>query len=209
MAGISSVKAETRLVSLRSIPAIVPTNEEEKQQLADDLTRMGCEGLLAEPWAMKSEALVRKFLHPCPNEWEGTIRRLLEQWTMDLWAEVYSFRKEGRMKARRTDTWINGKFNSSINPKDRYTMSDCVDLRKRRVLEFVIPILYPEKWGRVTKEIVNTIFGAAREYKVSWRQMIQEVVGHLVSNLEKEKASPISPYLFHFYYRNECLRGKR
>ena len=38
--------------------------------------------------------------------------------------------------------------------------------------------------------------------------MIQEVVEHLVSNLEKEKASPISPYLFYLYYRNECLRGE-
>ena len=32
------------------------------------------------------------------------------------------------------------------------------------------------------------------------------MVGHLVSNLEKEKATPISPYLFHLYNRNECLR---
>ena len=91
MASTSSVKAETHPVSLRSIPAIVPTHEEEKQQLADDLTKMGCEGLLAEPWAMKSEALVWEFLHPCSNEWEGTIRRLPEQWMADRWAEVYSF----------------------------------------------------------------------------------------------------------------------
>ena len=34
------------------------------------------------------------------------------------------------------------------------------------------------------------------------------MVGHLVANLEKEKASPISPYLFHLYYNNECLRGE-
>ena len=27
-----------------------------------------------------------------------------------------------------------------------------------------------------------------------------------MSNLEKGKASPISPYLFHIYNRNECLR---
>ena len=41
---------------------------------------------------------------------------------------------------------------------------------------------------------------------MNWGQIIQEVVGHLVSNLEKEKATPISPYLFHLYNRNECLR---
>ena len=113
------------------------------------------------------------------------------------------------MRARRTDTWINGKFDSSINPKNGYAASDYVDPRERRVLEFVVPILYPEKLDRVTKEIGNTIFGAlAGEYKMNWGQMIQEVVGHLVSNLEKGKASPFSPYLFHLYYKNECLRGE-
>ena len=34
------------------------------------------------------------------------------------------------------------------------------------------------------------------------------MVGKLVSNLEKEKPSPISSYLFHFYHRNECFRGE-
>ena len=91
MAGTSSIKAETRLVSLRSIQAVVPKNDEEKLQLAEDLTKMGCEGLLAEPWVMKSKAMVWEFLHPRSNEREGTIRQLPELWTTDLWAEVYSF----------------------------------------------------------------------------------------------------------------------
>ena len=104
MAGSSLIKAEARPVSLRSVPAIVPTKDEEKQQMANDLTKMGYEGLLAEPQAMKSKAIVWEFLHPRSNEWEGTIWRLLEQWTADLWTEVYSFWKERRMRARRTDT---------------------------------------------------------------------------------------------------------
>ena len=83
-----------------------------------------------------------------------------------------------------------------------------VDPRERRVLEFVIPILYLEKLNRVTKTMGNTIFGAlSGVWKVSWGQVIQEVVGQLVSNLEKGKPSSISPYLFHLYNRNECLRG--
>ena len=103
---------------------------------------------------------------------------------------------------------MDSKFDFSINPKDGHAMSDCIDPRERRVLEFIVPILYPKKLGKITKEIGNTIFGAlAGEYKVSWDQLIQEVVGHLVANLEKEKVSPISPYLFHLYHRNECLRG--
>src|SRR5665811_2337856 len=207
MASSSQLKMEQRAVSLRSVPAVVPTDEEEKQQLADDLTKMGCEGLLAQPWAMKSEALVREFLQPRSNEWEGTLRRLPELWMADKWAEVYSFRKAGRLKARRTDTWVDGKFQSPINSKDGHSVEDCIDPRERRVLEFIVPILYPEKLGRVMKEIGNTIFGSlAGEYKVSRGQVIGEVVDKLVSILVKRKPTLVSPYLFHLYSKFECLR---
>ena len=111
------------------------------------------------------------------------------------------------MQAGRTETWINGKFKTSVNPKDGQVVSDSIDPRKRRVLEFVILILYPEKPGRVTKEIGNTIFGAlSGEYKVSWRQVIHEVVNKLISVLGKRKPTPVSPYLFHLYSKFECLR---
>ena len=36
---------------------------------------------------------------------------------------------------------------------------------------------------------------------------MQEVIGKLVSALEKGKPSPILSYLFHLYHRNECLRS--
>ena len=49
MAGTSSVKAETRTIALKSVPAKVPIDEDKKLNLAVDLTKMGCEGLLAEP----------------------------------------------------------------------------------------------------------------------------------------------------------------
>ena len=83
--------------------------------------------------------------------------------------EVYNFRKEGRKRAGRINKWVEGKFKSSINPKDGHIVSDYVDPRERRVLEFIVPIMYLEKPNMVTKEVGNTIFGAlAREYKVNW-----------------------------------------
>ena len=79
-------------------------------------------------------------------------------------------------------------------------MSDCIDPREKRVLEFVIPILYPKKLNRVTKEVGNTVFGAlSGEYKVSWGQVLHKVVDKLVSVLGKRKPIPVSPYLFHLY----------
>ena len=73
----------------------------------------------------------------------------------------------------RIDRWIDGKFGSPINSKDGHVVDDCIDPREKRVLEFVVPILYLEKQNRITTEVGNTIFGAlAREYKVNWRQVI-------------------------------------
>ena len=50
-------KVEVPSVSLRSVVPVVPKNEEEKRQLVEDLTRMGCEGVLAQPWGLKSEEM--------------------------------------------------------------------------------------------------------------------------------------------------------
>ena len=121
--------------------------------------------------------------------------------------EVYGFKKEGQTVAGRTNRWINGKLRSPINSKDGHTINDCVNTWKRRILEFIVPIIYLEKPKQVSKVVGNTIFGSlSGKYKVNWGQVIHEVVHRLVAHLEKRKPSPISPYLFHLYSRNECLK---
>ena len=138
------------------------------------------------------------------------MRRDPERWTTESWAEVYSFAKEGRGQASRMDKFMDSKFSIQINPKDRHIVADCVDPRKRRVLEFVVPILYLEKPNRITMTVGNTIFGAlSGTRKVSWGLIIQELVEKLISGLEKGKPSPISSYLFYHYNRFECLRRKK
>ena len=62
--------------------------------------------------------------------------------------------------ARRTDRLIEGKLRTSINPKDAHVIGDYVNPRERRVLEFIVLILYQEKPGRITLTVGNTIFGA-------------------------------------------------
>ena len=143
--GVCAVKLEIPSVSLQTVAPSISQDKEEKEQLLQDLTRMGCEGLLKEPWTLKNRAMVQEFLQPRSNQWEGTIRRLPDQWTADSWAEVYGFQKEGRTVAGRIDPWINGKFWSPINSKDGHAVDDCMNPRKRRILEFVVPIIYLEK----------------------------------------------------------------
>ena len=40
-------------------------------------------------------------------------------------------------------------FFGRVNPKDGYVVADCKDPRVKRVLEFLVPLLYPEKPTRV------------------------------------------------------------
>ena len=115
---------------------------------------------------------------------------------MDSWAEVYNFWKEDKKRARRTEKWMDGKFKTTINPKDGHTVNNCIDPRERRVLEFIIPILYLEKPNRVTKKVGNTIFGALYgEYKVSWGQVLHKVIDKLVSVLRKGKVCTCFPFI--------------
>ena len=62
--------------------------------------------------------------------------------------------------ASRIDRFINKKFSTWVNPKDGYAVADCKEARVRRVLEFLVPLLYPEKPTTVTITVGNTIFGA-------------------------------------------------
>ena len=78
----------------------------------------------------------------------------------ESWVEVYNFAKEGRGQASRIDKYVDGKFSIQINPKDGHVVADCVDPKERKVLEFVVPILYPKKPNRITVTVGNTIFGA-------------------------------------------------
>lgn len=105
----------------------------------------------------------------------------------------------------RADKYATGKFRGPPNSKDGYAISDCIDDRHRRVLVFVIPILYPEKPIRVTVMVANTIFGAMEGRVVRWGKVIGDVVAKLAGHVAKSKYSPISPYLYHLYHHKEVL----
>lgn len=65
-----------------------------------------------------------------------------------------------------------------MDPKDGYPISECLVTLKKRVLEFLIPILYLEKPTRVTMIVGNTIFGSlSDDCLVDWGKVIREVVG--------------------------------
>ena len=56
-----AVKVEMQMVSLRFVVHAVPKDEGEKLQLIEVVSWIGCEGLLAQPWSLRSEDMVREF----------------------------------------------------------------------------------------------------------------------------------------------------
>ena len=49
-------------IPLKNVAPAISKRESELKELIEDLTRMGCEGLLVKPWNMRSEAILKEFL---------------------------------------------------------------------------------------------------------------------------------------------------
>jgi hypothetical protein len=109
--------------------------------------------------------------------------------------------------AGRKDEYVKDCFQALPSPKDRYTIKDCTDPRHKRLLAFLVPILYPEKPNQITVTMGNTIFGALNGgRKVNWARIISNLVVQLAARVGKSRASPICPFLYHLYERKELLR---
>ena len=97
-------------------------------------------------------------------------------------------------------------FLSRVNSKDGYAVVDCKEPRAKKVLEFLVPLLYPKKSTRVTITVRNTIFGAlSGERMVDWGVVLKDLVQRLLSGMGRSKATPICLYVFHLYQAHELL----
>ena len=95
---------------------------------------------------------------------------------------------------------MEGKFLHEVNPKDRFLVRECRDVRNRRLLEFIVPIVHLDKPTQVTRTIGNTIFGALDGKRpVDWGRVFINLVNKLVGAVGKTKPTPICPFLYDLY----------
>ena len=128
------------------------------------------------------------------------------QWIAEVWADVYGFApRKGEGWANWKDTYFVGKFRMEHDPKDGFHPGDCQNVREHRVIEFLLPILYPEKPKRLSITMANTIFEALfGTQPVRWGRLIQKLVEKSIPHIGK-KPFPLSPYLLHLYQRNNYV----
>jgi hypothetical protein len=125
-----------------------------------------------------SEVKLRKIVPEVPRD-ETERGELLEDLQVmgcsGLLEKPWSFKddrivgKGGGGLAGRKDEYVKECFKDLPSPKDRYSIDDCKDPRHKRLLAFLVPIVYPEKPNQITVTWGNTIFGALNSgRKVNW-----------------------------------------
>jgi hypothetical protein len=109
--------------------------------------------------------------------------------------------------AGRKDEYVKECFKDLPSPKDGYLIDDCKDPRHRRLLAFLVPIVYPEMPNGITVIWGNMIFGALNGgRKVNWARVITTLVIQLAARVGKSRAIPICPFFYHLYERKELLK---
>ena len=193
-------------MALKAMVPGIPKSARDRELLEEDLRQIGCHGFMGKPWGLRMEDMELELLGDKDNRWHGTMRQAPEKWSAKEWRKVYGFAREEEGMASRTDKFIDDKFSGRFNSKDGYAVVDCKEPRARKVLEFLVPLLYPEKPTRVTITVGNTIFRAlSKERPIDWDIVVKDLVQRLVFGMGKSKATPICPYMFHLYHSHELL----
>ena len=69
----------------------------------------------------------------------------METWSVEKWKEAYGFDMGSEGFASQMDKFIGSKFRNPTNPKVGFAIANYDNSRAKKVLEFLIMILYPEK----------------------------------------------------------------
>ena len=121
---------------------------------------------------------------------------------------MYGFPMKGEGLVSRTNKSAQDKFNQPVHARDGYVVADCINPCHRRVLEFLVSILNPDRPTQITVTLANTIFGALEgDRKVSWGSVVKDVVNRMAAGVGKSKPSGISPFFFHLYHSLDLLRS--
>ena len=95
---------------------------------------------------------------------------------------------------------------SYLSDHDGFKVTDCLNLLEQRLLEYVVPILNPEKPIALTVTLARGILAALHQRKhINWAYLVHRNTQKMAHNLWSKKGCALAPFLYHLYEKNGCL----
>lgn len=198
---------QSKPVTLRSVNPVIPKDSETKKLLEEDLATMKLGNLLSLPWNTQSQQMVQELMDRGEStEFKGTVRGRADRWTEKDVGLAFQVPNNGLKMLARGDDRITRYFAGTIDPKEGWTIEQCVDKQLKRVLYFLIPIFRPEKPKRVPVGLGSTIVASLLEGKcVCWASILFDVIKRQIGQLTQKRGVRLAPYLFVFYKYHAVL----
>ena len=101
--------------------------------------------------------------------------------------------------------WVKERF-SYISDHDGFKVTNCLNPREQRLLEYVVPILNLEKPTTLTVTLARGILSALHHrVRINWAYLIHKNTQKMARNLWSKKGCALAPFLYHLYGKNGCL----
>ena len=198
-------KERKNIPTLLAMDVAIPTQEERKKRLKDNLGKMGCASLMEVPWSLRKDSMLREFLTPPKDSGQcgKPVRSDWSKFTVETIGKAFGLRWTSE-SANNFLFWQNGTDEPVRNdyflrksPSDEgYKVDDCLNDELRDILLFLGPILYSMKPKFLPLYLLNTII-------LSWRGTREVVWGAvLFSTLDKliqichRKQTRLGPFLY-------------
>ena len=198
----------SKIPEKRIVPDI-PQHSEDFDELLKDLEKMGCLGLFGKVWDVQDARMLEEIEGGAMEDaFRTTIRAKYGNWTREMWRAVYDFpdTNEDLEPGSKGDTdWVKARF-IYLSDHDGFKVADCMYPREQRLLQYVVPILNPEKPTTLTVTLARGIFSALlRKKKINWAYLVHKNTQKWARNLDNKKGCPLAPFLYHLYEKEGCI----
>jgi hypothetical protein len=155
-------EAGAKITEKRICPNI-PQHDGDFDELMKDLEKMGCLGFFGRVWDVQDPRMLEEIEGgPMVDAFRTTIWAKYGSWTQEMWRALYGFldTNEDLEPGGNGDTdWVKAQF-SHLSDHDGFKMADCRRPREQRLLQYVVPILNPEKPTTLTVTLARGIYSA-------------------------------------------------
>jgi hypothetical protein len=189
---------------------VYPEEKDRRDILEANLKKMGCGKLWDLPWRYADDFLVNEIAQQRSVNWPDTIRGKPEKWTSELLAQKWGLSLGGKNLPARKVNLAEKYFEGRPSGGDGWKLADCRHQELREVLEFLIPLLNPNKPKRVTVQVASAVVDCLlNNTNYSWARIFEERIKNQVLKLQNVRVSFLAAYCLNLYQTEEELLTKK